>query len=148
MILSGISIDIKDPSSISGKSIEANLFPLNEIKLERKILLSDGDTVFFESNKHFKVTDFEAASAKLKRFNLGFLTQEKKDASSTSQKKSKCFKKRDLDELEENDKLIVLNALIKFQVDPELYKETFSKRKFSEDDDIENEPELKRTKRN
>jgi hypothetical protein len=69
--MSGIPKNFDSSQTISGKQTDIELFEFNEIKLERKILLSDGQTVFFNNNQFKKLVDFELACNRLSQNKLG-----------------------------------------------------------------------------
>ena len=76
--MSGIPKNFDSSQTISGKQTDIELFEFNEIKLERKILLSDGQTVFFNNNQFKKLVDFELACNRLSQNKLGILASAKK----------------------------------------------------------------------
>jgi hypothetical protein len=88
--MSGIPKNFDSSQTISGKQSDIELFEFNEIKLDRKILLSDGLTVFFYNNQFKKLVDFELACNRLSQNKLGILASAKKNESTLSDKKSSC----------------------------------------------------------
>ena len=58
---------------MSAKTVVNALIPIHEIKLERKVLLSEGEIVFFINNAFGTVSSFESACLKLEKYKFGKL---------------------------------------------------------------------------
>ena len=137
--MSGIPKNFDSSQTISGKQTDIELFEFNEIKLESKILLSDGQTVFFYNNQFKKLVDFELACNRLSQNKLGILASAKKNESTLSDKKASCFIKHDINKYEEKEYLEIGKTLFKYQVDIIQYKSTFLKRKLNNPCDNDDE---------
>jgi hypothetical protein len=114
--MSGIPKNFDSSQTISGKQTDIELFEFNEIKLERKILLSDGQTVFFNKNQFKKLVDFELACNRLSQNKLGFLASAKKNESTLSDKKASCFIKHDINKYEEKEYLEIGKTFFNFKL--------------------------------
>jgi hypothetical protein len=114
--MSGIPKNFDSSQTISGKQTDIELFEFNEIKLESKILLSDGQTVFFYNNQFKKLVDFELACNRLSQNKLGILASAKKNESTLSDKKASCFIKHDINKYEEKEYLEIGKTFFNFKL--------------------------------
>ena len=127
--MSGISKNFNE-DSIKGVTRADDSYMYEETIIERKILLCDDELVFFNGNQHKCIKDFDRAATRLENHGLGELKKEKKNT--LSSKSSKCFKKFNINDLDDDSQLNAINNLLRFHVDIIKYKRQFSKRK-SED---------------
>ena len=102
-------------------------YPYAETIIERKILYAEEELVFFQGNKYKSLKDFLAASSRLEVNGLG--EEKKLKKNNSSNKYAHCFKKYNLNLMEDNSKLDAHNSLLKFHVDIEKYKKLFKRKR-------------------
>jgi hypothetical protein len=145
LILSGLDNEFNNTgkssqtSSVTNESVILDVFEYNDIKIERKILMADGDVIFHNTKRFGNKIEFEQACKKLRKYNLGKYSDMKKNENSGSKKKAACFIKTDTSGFSDEKKLDFSKVLMKFRVDIDEYS-TSLKRKvnngdFNDDDD-------------
>ena len=125
LLLSGIEKDFDaNPivTSVNDSKDNKNQIDLEIIKHERNILLREEEFVFYDFNTFRSIENFKKASQQLEDDGIGEFKKQKKN---DSQRCSACFKKKNYKILGEDDKIKLVNALMKYQISVATYNKCF-----------------------